>query len=113
MDPSFNTCLPSSPCPGRRIWSVDDIRRADRDAGRYYFSRNTMRAFRSRVGDKIHIGPGGIYFVTSEQREWNTERRYTVRQFNMATCGVDTVGEFMQYDTNPQAHRAAARFARF
>lgn len=75
-------------------WTIDDIRLANRNAGFYFFSPDTMRFFRSRVGGTVYQGNGGIYFVTSEQFDYNSERLYTVRRFNPDTRGIETASEF-------------------
>ena len=75
-------------------YSMEDIKRATEDAGRYFFSPGAMRFFKSRVGDTVFQGIGGIYFVTSEKFDWQSPRNYTVRQFNPETGKIDTIGDF-------------------
>jgi hypothetical protein len=91
--------------------TIDDIRRANAHAGKFFFSPGALRFFASRIGRAVHEGPGGIYFITSEQFEtsngWRDARRYTVRQFCPVTGEVDTVGPF-----NVQTRAQAARLAR-
>jgi hypothetical protein len=53
--------------------------------GRHWFDRSTMRFFRSHLPKQGYRGPGGVFFVTSEQfvnmqRGDVHPRRYTVRQ---------------------------------
>jgi CMP-N-acetylneuraminic acid synthetase len=80
------------------VLTIDDIKRRNRDAGYHYFAPDTMRFFRSRVLPTVYQGPGGIYFVTSEQfvgsNNVASPRRYTVRRFDTDTANIDTVGEF-------------------
>lgn len=75
-----------------------EIRTANAAAGMHWFEPESMRFFRSRVGDTVYEGPGGIYFVSSEQfvspHSGAAPRRYSVRQFNPTTGGIATVGEF-------------------
>lgn len=59
--------------------SMDDIRTANRQAGNHWFEPGTLRFFRSRVGQEVYTGPGGCFFVSSEQGP-DGIRRYTVRQ---------------------------------
>lgn len=85
--------------------SVADIMRADDEAGFFFFLPSTMRYFGCRVSRQLF---GGRFFVTSEQeggRVWDGARRYTLREATAA--GIDTVGEFGQYDTLAQAIAAA------
>lgn len=87
------------------------IKAANRNHGGYFFSPDSMRFFNSRVSEKVHQGPGGIYFVTSEQFDARSTRLYTVRRFDPSGKGIDTVGEFQQHSTSRQAHAEAARLA--
>jgi hypothetical protein len=94
--------------------TIDQIKSANRKAGCFFFSPDTMRFFRSRVGSTVYQGPGGVYFVTSEQfvpsRGRPAPRLYTVRVFDPATGEVDTAGEFNSL-TKGRAQRAARKLA--
>jgi hypothetical protein len=71
-----------------RYKSMSEIRAANAAAGHYFFSRDTMRAFES----KIEGGPyGGRFFVTSEQPP-HGPRVFTVREA-LANGRIRTVGE--------------------
>ncbi|MDJ0364858.1 hypothetical protein QMK33_06810 [Hymenobacter sp. H14-R3] len=94
-----------------KTYTLSDIKTANRVRGLYFFSRDTLRFFRSRISARVHQGPGGIYFVTSEQFDERSPRLYTVRCFNPASAGIDTVGEFQEHPTAYQAHAEAARLA--
>ncbi len=94
-----------------KTYTLSDIKTANRVRGLYFFSRDTLRFFRSRISTRVHQGPGGIYFVTSEQFDERSSRLYTVRCFNPASAGIDTVGEFQEHPTAYQAHAEAARLA--
>jgi hypothetical protein len=97
--------------------TIEQIKAANHRAGRFFFEPATMRFFRSRVGSSVYQGPGGVFFVTSEQfvaSVWNDRRSYgrhfTVRQFNPETADIKTVGEFNKL-TRGCAHRAARKLA--
>jgi DeoR/GlpR family transcriptional regulator of sugar metabolism len=79
-------------------YTIRDIKRINKEKGYYFFSPDTMRFFRSRVGDTIFQGAGGVYFVTSEQFVGSdghrAKRQFTVRQFFPETGDIKTVGEF-------------------
>lgn len=45
--------------------TLQEIKRANANAGFHYFDRDTMSFFRSRVSDNVHSGPGGVFLVTS------------------------------------------------
>ena len=82
------------------------IRKANDEAGHYFFSEGAMRFFRSRVHDEVY---GAGFFVTSEAAP-NEPRFYTVR-FAQPDGSITTVGEFQQYASRSGAHAAAARYA--
>lgn len=94
--------------------TIDNLKWANCKIGQHFFDRATLRFFRSRVGMTLHSGPGGEFFVTSEQfddgRGYRAPRLYTVRQA-MPDGRVRTVGEFQQYASNSGATAAAKRYA--
>jgi hypothetical protein len=101
--------------------TIEQIISETKKAGSHFFDADTMRFFASRVWRAVHKGPGGIFFITSEQfrpMSGNPHPRlYTVRQFFGARApkdggAIDTVGEFQAYDDSRKALRAAARLAR-
>lgn len=74
--------------------SIAEIKAAHKG---HWFDRDAMRFFRSRMlGSRTWPTVGGAYFITSEQREYYTERMYTVRWAD-CTGTIHTVGEFMRY----------------
>jgi hypothetical protein len=93
------------------------IRDANARAGFHFFSRDTMRFFASRIERPVYQGPGGIFFVTSEQQPTGRNtgpeyhpRRWQVRQFNPATGDIVNnphSGRFQDLDRT--AALAAAR----
>lgn len=84
------------PCP-----DVSEIMAANERSGGYFFSRDTMRFFRSRVLDGVY---GGRLFVTSEQPP-HGPRTYTVRAI-LDSGDVRTVAR--DYPTARKAKAAAA-----
>lgn len=93
--------------------SVDDIREQVTSTGNTFFSEQTMRQFRCRVGSRLY---GGRFFVTSEHGGQHVGRAYTVRiAFAYADTGnvaVQAVNEWGAYRNRSGAHDAAARLAR-
>ena len=90
--------------------TMAEIRAANRAAGYYFFERDTMRFFDSRIetrGNAI----GGRFFITSEQfhgsNNFHGPRLFTVREAK-PSGDIDTVGKFQAY-TTIEAARAAAR----
>ena len=89
---------------------IEVVKRADRNAGRYFFEASTMRFFNSRapqtawkVGDKA-------YFVTSEQFKPAegppAPRLYTIRVCDLKTGNVETYPDhtgWQKYASGEQA----------
>ena len=94
-------------------YTIEDIK----TACPVWFSVSNLQFFRSRVHSRVYNGPGGTYFVSSEQfvpiSGHPSPRRYTVRRFLPAGLRgfIDTVGEFQAYSTRTEAHNAAKRLA--
>lgn len=90
--------LKFAPPQGRIFEHASQIKGASQAAGSHFFDKGSMRFFRSRVLPTVFHGPGGCYFVTSEQFEGSNghraERKYTVRKFDVLTAEIDTVGKF-------------------
>ena len=86
--------------------TIESIKRA----APIWFSPDTLRFFRSRVGSKVYEGPGGVYFVTSEQGP-HGPRRWSVRRFLPDKGAVDTVGEFQAYQSLAGAYGAARKLS--
>jgi hypothetical protein len=84
-----------------RAWrDVDEIRRAHDG---HWFDADTMRFFRTRLGD---IVIGGRYFISSEASDYNAPRLYSIREA-FADASIDTVGEFQAYRTRREAEKVA------
>lgn len=85
--------------------TIAEIKRANREAGFYFFSPSAMRFFGSRVLPTVY---GGRYFVTSEQPP-HGPRAYAVRRIG-ADGDVTTIGRTCQHPTARRA-KGAARLA--
>lgn len=71
------------------MYKIADIKAINREKGQYFFSRNTMKFFASKVLPYVYEGKGGIYFVTSEKMCFEDYRRvFTVRKFYPETGGI-------------------------
>lgn len=85
-----------------QFFSMAEVIRRNHEAGRHFFDPAAKRFFRSVIGRRVYQGPGGVFFLTSEQFEpgegepW--PRRYTLRRFEPATGEVVTAGEFCVLD---------------
>ena len=91
--------------------AATELKEANWAAGFHFFDRDSMRFFRSRVIPTVYAGPGGVFFVTSEQFDEKSTRNFTVRKFDPKTGGVDTLGEFNK-SSRADALRAARNAAK-
>lgn len=89
----------------REIYNLRDFARAHAEAGGHFFDDGAMRFFNSRIlWDSWAISGGVIYFVTSEQFDYNSPRLYSLRKGDLWNPrDTDTIGEFQQYETRAQA----------
>ena len=73
-------------------YTMYDIELTNKQKGQHWFDPSSKRFFRSRYGQTVYHGPGGIYFVSSEQFIGSNgnaaPRLYTVRQFTPETGSV-------------------------
>lgn len=89
-------------------WTLDDIKQAHKG---HWFSEGAIKFFRSRISSVVHEGPGGIYFVSSEQPP-HSPRKYTIRKFNPETGKIVSASDFGAFSNSKQAHRLAKDFAK-
>lgn len=89
---------------------ISDIKEANRKAGFYFFSRDTMKFFASRIDKQVYEGHEYCFFVTSEKKCFNDYRReYKVRRFNKSSGDVLT--HIPESFDNVLSARKAAKFA--
>lgn len=85
--------------------TMDEVIKKNKEIGHYFFSEDTMRFFNSIVETKGEL-IGDRYFVTSEQREEDTPRLFSVREFK-ESGKIDTVGNFQEFRSNVEAEEFA------
>ena len=89
---------------------MDEIRKEyGTGPGFHWFDPDTMRFFRTRLPRHGYRGPGGTYFVSSEQGPL-MPREYTVRRL-VGLGRIETVGEFCGYKARATATEAAKAHA--
>jgi hypothetical protein len=76
-----------------------EIQEANKASGGHWFSKDTMRFFKSIVYNPIYFGR---YFITSERFDDGSPRLFTVR-FANADGSIDTASKFQQFSTKRQA----------
>ena len=89
-------------------WTICHVKSYCWNRGSHFFSPDTMRFFSSRI--QMNPPYKGRVFVTSERRNWNSPRLYTVRVIKPAG-NIETVGEFQGFTTRQSAHRFAESYA--
>ena len=80
----------------------------ERTASGHFFEKGNMRFFRTHLPHVAYTGPGGTYFVTSEQFTsdgYQAPRRYTIRT-QKPDRKIDTVGPFNKYSRAKATHIA-------
>ena len=88
-------------------FTIEAIKQANHELGHHFFEPTTLRFFGSRIGRTAYPKPDGTtLFVTSEQREYYTPRRYTVRR-SLEDGSVESVSEFQQFTSAAQARTFA------
>ena len=89
--------------------TISEIISAHERANGYFFSSGAARFFHSRINSATYTSATGrTFFVTSERFDDRTPRLYTIRYFDPAIPrNIGTLGEFQQYNTAHEAHRAA------
>lgn len=90
-----------------RKWTIAAIKSANRDAGYYFFSRDTMKFFGTKIYPTVYQGPGGVFFVTREMPP-SGNPIYKVRKF-AESGNVTTYAEANYADDAKSKARAAAR----
>ena len=89
---------------------IEDIEREySPGIGRHWFDIDTMRAFKCRLASYGYRGPGGTFFVSSEQPP-HGRRAYTVREL-VGPGKIKTVGEFCSIKSRATADRLAIALA--
>lgn len=68
--------------------TIADVRAHNERAGFYFFSRNTMKFFGTRIVSSLYKNNT---FITSDWTDWDrNKRRYSVRVYNPETGDVRT-----------------------
>jgi len=80
--------------------TMTDVRHNNKASGRFWFSPETMRFFKSRVESRLLKQR---YFITSEQFGDDFPRLFTIRVYDPKTHQIDTVGKFQDYKTKQEA----------
>lgn len=86
--------------------NINTIQAEMRARGSHWWSPDTMRFFGTAVASPVYEGPGGVFFVTRDDRHDRT-KGYTVRRYDRDEAQVETVGDLAGYESNNEARNAA------
>ena len=90
------------------LWTMNQLERYNGNRNYYFFQPDTMRFFSSRIQT---LPPyKGRVFVTSERRNWNSPRLYSVRVIQ-PSGNIETIGDFQGFTSRQSAHRFAESYA--
>ncbi len=78
-------------------FTIEDIKRANKKAGYYFFKDDTMECFMSVIYPEVYHTEKGIFFISSERVP--KIRVYKIREFNPETGSVGTAQKTVEYST--------------
>jgi len=88
--------------------TIADIKRANKEAGYFFFKKDTLRYWNSVIDRHVY---GNRFFVTSENMD-GEEPRFTVRRFDPETSRIWVHGKHGGHRTLELARDAAREAAR-
>lgn len=90
--------------------SIDDVKETynSKTMG-HWFSKDTMRFFKSRLSETAYLCNDHYYFISSEKSGYDSPRRYSVRSMDN-DCNISTIGEFQEFATLREARSDLARY---
>jgi hypothetical protein len=95
-----------------RYTSIQQIKSANRSAGKHFFDEAAMKFFNSRVLSEL-FGPEGDIFITSEKCDVpyypSVPRYYTVRQI-LEDGSVIDLSEFQEFGSSAAAKSWAKKY---
>lgn len=85
--------------------TIKDFMKGNTDAGQFFFSKDTMSFFNSRIIENSWNGDG--YFITGERFEKTAEypEKFTIRRGDTETFKVSSDTGFQKFDTLADARR--------
>lgn len=83
---------------GFNALSISEMKQANKDAGRFFFSPGAMAFFKSRV-ESCTVRAGKFTLFLTSEKAGDNPRRWTVRKFDPKTADIDTVGAFQAWAT--------------
>ena len=84
------------------IIPIDMIERKNQEAGKHWFSPDTKRFFKSKIDNVAYKKGNKAYFISSEKGP-DEIRKFSVREADLDTGEVNTVGEFQAFTNRKDA----------
>lgn len=90
--------------------SIAEMKKRNAAVGQHWFSKETMQFF----GSIIMCSPDvNNVFITAEWKDVDRRKRaFTLRKFNLESNEVETIGDFLAYDTLMAARKARRNLKR-
>jgi len=91
------------------IWTANTIKEAVRATGSHWYDPDTMRFWGTKVLPEVYQGPGGIFFLTVDDR-FDRTRGLTLREFIPPPAErptIQTRSDVAQYQYKNEAMKAA------
>ena len=89
---------------------IDEVKTKSQKNAPYFFDKDSMRFFNSRVLELAWQKNNEIYFITSEADSGRIQHKGSIRAFTVRKLtvngGIDTIGEFQGYATKREAQKA-------
>ena len=90
--------------------TMADVRKLDAEKGQFFFSKDNMGFFGSRIESKLC---GERFFITSERVNFISDKRaYTVRLVDWETGDIRSEPDFQSYKSLDEARQAVKALAR-
>lgn len=86
---------------------ISTVKSANKAAGLHFFDKDTIRFFNSKIQPVAYTKDGlTAYFISSEQMDYNSPRKYSIRKSDLKTGVTGTVGEFGEFSSVTEANQA-------
>jgi len=83
--------------------SLKEVQEISKKKHRHFFDGQAIEFWGSKIHSKELIKEK--YFITSEDNFQQTKRFFTVREFDVQTGKVETIGKFQQFETLEEAEK--------
>jgi len=77
----------------KKMKTIADVRKKNKEAGYYFFRPDAMRFFKSKVESKLYEGG---YFITSEV-DWSGKKRFYTVRLALEDGDIETLSEFLKF----------------